>query len=1163
MQFDIETTENTLSRLLIQRMINYITYLIILVSFLSCFLAYLTALPAVERADLKGYFVGNQIIYLDPIVFSLVMIGIFVTFPLFLYICQSFRQITYTVAFGFSYGLVLFLINTTINNGYSRKGTIQETYLSSGVVSEIVVYLIITLFIFIFVFIFSSEKRENERIIQGTLIFSAFFSIIAISLILFFLLNDAYVGFVRIGLEEFLFSSRWRPTSVLDPEFGSVTLLVGTFAVTVGALVVAVPLGIGSAIFISEIAPEEWRVIIKPIVELLAGIPSVVYGFFGLSVLTVALQNIFFLPSGSSWLAGSIILGIMALPTVTSVAEDAINAVPREFKEGSLALGATNWHTIQKVTIPAALSGITAAVILGMGRAIGETMAVLMVTGNSQKIPDPLYNFFESIRTIPGSIGIEMGEVPFYSDHYHALFGLGFMLLVIALIINLSSIYIMGKLRAGFKTTTIAQEKRSRLSPLVFIFSGFFLVLSLFLFHLSYSSLSLPFSFLPISLPFHPFTRPLPPVTLPPLALFNLSVLFFLICILLLSSSSYIPENIKNYLVHTSRVSVFIYALYMVWYYYSLVGVLLFVLFAGILVGYKYITSRTVLNLAPLGIGLFVYIFVFVTESLALFVLGFSIYVIIKYAFGRLEPKSIQRVAYGCVYATILTVMITLSIILVDIIVKGLGALSIEFAPSAEESGAAAADLGLLGFVLILFYIGFGGVLFYYAFTKKLTDRREILIALIGGIVFPPILFIVIVIYDFYNIFITPILHGFGLIVFGWYVSFGSGAFTFVSYFLGVGVIIYYYRFYKKATDWPLRNAFIEGLLVPPIILLVLILYDNFIKELVMWFGLLEFAFISFLFGFLVIALYFNRNKDFTDWPKIRNALSAGFLLPSLLFFGIILYDNLLKSFGRPIVEEYVFLQNIPFLTQLITEPIIDIPFLTDRVRDGGLAGGIYPAIVGTFYLIVGAILLALPIGMAAAIYLHEYKSEGRITQVVRVGFDLLNGTPSIVYGLFGMAFLVLFLSWGRCMLAGQITLGLMILPTILRTTEESLKSVPDSLREGSMALGATKWKTIRKIVLPSSLPGIITGAILSIGRAAGETAPIMFTAVVLYQRYLPDSLFKPVQALPFHLFYLATAVPQSYLNRYGSALVLMVLVCSLYLIAILLRNHYQKQVKW
>ncbi|MFW9904600.1 MAG: phosphate ABC transporter permease subunit PstC [Candidatus Thorarchaeota archaeon] len=1163
MQFDTEIKKSTLRSLITPRMINYVTYLIILISLMSCFFTYLTALPAVERADKKGYLVVNQIIYLNPIVFSLVMIGIFVTYLIFVYICQSFRQILYTISFGFSYAVILFLISTTINNGYVKRGTIQESYISSEVVSEIIIYLIITLFIFIFVFIFSSEKRENEQIIQGTLVFSAFFSIIAISLILFFLLNDAYVGFVKIGLEEFLFSTRWRPTSTLNPEYGSVTLLVGTFAVTVGALVVAVPLGIGSAIFISEIAPEEWRMIIKPIVELLAGIPSVIYGFFGLSVLTVALQDIFFLPSGSSWLAGSIILGIMALPTITSVAEDAINAVPREFKEGSLALGATNWHTIQKVTIPAALSGITAAVILGMGRAIGETMAVLMVTGNSQKIPEPLYNFFESVRTITGSIGIEMGEVAFYSDHYHALFGLGFMLLVIALIINLSSIYIMGKLRAGFKTTTVVQEKRSHLSPLVFVFSGFSLLLSLYLFSLSFSSLSLPFSFLPISLPFHPFTRPLPPVNLPPLALFNLSVFFFFICILLLSSSSYIPENIRKYLVYAFRLSVLVYAQYMVWYYYSFVGASFFVLFAGILIGYKYITSRTILNLASLGIGLFAYIFVFEIESLFLFILGFSIFASLKYIFGRLEPKSIQKIAYGCVFGTIVTVMLTLGIILVDIIVKGLGALSIEFAPSTEESGAAAAGLGLLEFVLILFYIGFCMVLLYYALTKKLTDGRKILLALIGGIIFPPILFISIILYNFYDVFITPVLNGFGLYVFGWWISFGSGVFTFVFYFLGVGVIIYYYHFNKKIADWPLKNAFIEGLVFPPIVFGVLVLYNNFIKQLIMWFRLLEFTFISFLIGFFLIILFFIVNKNLTDWPKIKTALSAGFLLPSLLFFGIILYDNLLKSFGRPIVEEYAFLQNIPFLTQLITEPFIDIPFLTDRVREGGLAGGIYPAIVGTFYLIVGAILIALPIGMAAAIYLHEYKTEGRITRVVRAGFDLLNGTPSIVYGLFGMAFLVLFLAWGRCMLAGQITLGLMILPTILRTTEESLKSVPDSLREGSMALGATKWKTIRKIVLPYSLPGIITGAILSIGRAAGETAPIMFTAVVLYQRYLPDSLFKPVQALPFHLFYLATAVPQSYLNRYGSALVLMVLVCSLYLIAILLRNHYTKKVKW
>jgi phosphate transport system permease protein len=240
--------------------------------------------------------------------------------------------------------------------------------------------------------------------------------------------------------------------------------------------------------------------------------------------------------------------------------------------------------------------------------------------------------------------------------------------------------------------------------------------------------------------------------------------------------------------------------------------------------------------------------------------------------------------------------------------------------------------------------------------------------------------------------------------------------------------------------------------------------------------------------------------------------------------------------------------------------PAISWEFLTQPPKDLGRAGGIYPAIVGTLYLVAGAILIALPLGVGAAIYLVEYTQEGRITRLIRNGVDLLNGTPSIVFGLFGFAFIVLYLTVGVSLLAGQITLALMILPTVIRTTEESLKNIPQSLREGSLALGATKWQTISKVVIPPSVPGIVTGAILCIGRAAGETAPIMFTAVVFSSRFLPDSVFDPVMALPYHLFILATNVPGASANMYGTALVLLILVVGMYAVAIIVRHHFQKK---
>jgi len=243
--------------------------------------------------------------------------------------------------------------------------------------------------------------------------------------------------------------------------------------------------------------------------------------------------------------------------------------------------------------------------------------------------------------------------------------------------------------------------------------------------------------------------------------------------------------------------------------------------------------------------------------------------------------------------------------------------------------------------------------------------------------------------------------------------------------------------------------------------------------------------------------------------------------------------------------------------------PYISWEFLTQPPSNLGRSGGIYPAIVGTLYLVAGAIAIALPIGIGAALYLTEYTREGRVTRIIRTGTDLLNGTPSIVFGLFGFSFLVLFLGFGVSLIAGQITLALMVLPTIIRTTEEALRTVPVAIREGSLALGATKWQTIRSVVLPPSVPGIVTGTILSIGRSAGETAPILFTAVVFSSRFLPSSVFEPVMALPYHLFILATNVPGADGQKYATALVLLGLVVIFYGIAIGIRHHYNRMRHW
>ena len=234
---------------------------------------------------------------------------------------------------------------------------------------------------------------------------------------------------------DFFGGKEWYPTASPSPQYGLLPLLLGTLWVSLGAILLSLPFGIAVAVYLAEIADMRVRNFLKPVIELLAGIPSVVYGFFGLVVIVPFLQKTFQLPVGETALAGSIVLGIMALPTIITVAEDAMRNVPRAMKEASLALGATQWQTIYRVVIPYAKSGITSAAVLGIGRAIGETMAVLMVTGNAAVIPHTL---LEPVRTIPATIAAELGEVSAGGGHYQALFMLGVILFVITMIISIS-----------------------------------------------------------------------------------------------------------------------------------------------------------------------------------------------------------------------------------------------------------------------------------------------------------------------------------------------------------------------------------------------------------------------------------------------------------------------------------------------------------------------------------------------------------------------------------------------------------------------------------------------------------------------------------------------------------------------------------------------------
>lgn len=247
-------------------------------------------------------------------------------------------------------------------------------------------------------------------------------------------------------------------------------------------------------------------------------------------------------------------------------------------------------------------------------------------------------------------------------------------------------------------------------------------------------------------------------------------------------------------------------------------------------------------------------------------------------------------------------------------------------------------------------------------------------------------------------------------------------------------------------------------------------------------------------------------------------------------------------------------------------ERAISWEFLTAFPRHGMTQGGIYPAIVGSFYLATGSIAAAFPLAVATAIWLSEYARTGLWVRMIRVGVNSLAGVPSIVFGLFGLAFFVKILGFGVCALSGALTLGLLILPIIIRAAEEALRAVPRNFREGALALGATQWQTVRTVVLPAALPGVLTGVILGVSRAVGETAPIMFTAAAFYMGHLPRSPFDKVMALPYHIYVMATESPNYWQTKdlqFGAALVLLALVLTMNIGAVVWRTRLRRREKW
>jgi len=291
------------------------------------------------------------------------------------------------------------------------------------------------------------NRRIREKVIEYSFFFTAITSILVMVLIFYFLIHESLAAFVEVGFFNLLFGMKWHSAGNI---FGMAPIIVGSIMVTLLALVINILVGVPLAIYLAELAGPRSRSILKPAIELLAGVPSIVYGFLGVLILVAYLEDSFDMLTGRSILAGSILLGIMFIPALTTICEDALRAVPREFKEGSLALGATKWQTVRRVSLPAASSGIIAAVVLNVGNIIGETMAALLVVGNVARLPSPIFDLFDQSAIFTSVIAGEMGEVPHGSMHYHALFAVGFVLLVIVTVLNISADFVRAAIKKKF-----------------------------------------------------------------------------------------------------------------------------------------------------------------------------------------------------------------------------------------------------------------------------------------------------------------------------------------------------------------------------------------------------------------------------------------------------------------------------------------------------------------------------------------------------------------------------------------------------------------------------------------------------------------------------------------------------------------------------------------
>jgi len=932
-----------------------------------------------------------------------------------------------------------------------------------------------------------SQQEDQFRRIRGwvggwMLARVANIALLAIIAIFFFIAWQSYPFFAQENIFGVLTSVEWHPEHTVDAEFGMLSMLYGSILVTVGAMFLAVPIGVMVAVVLSDMVPFQIRQWIKPIMELLAAIPSVALGFFAIKVVAPWLQDTFGFPSGTNALNAAMILAIMAVPTIVSVAEDALTSLGREIREASYALGATRYETIMKVILPAAHSGILTAIVLGMMRAIGETMVVWMAAGNASNVPVPWYDvnavigsLGEAVRTMTATIAAEMGETPAESMHRNALFAVGFVLLVFTFCLNLLTVQLSRRFRATMGAPTVQRKSFIGFRKTVGAVLSFMLIpvrmLALWWEHGSHGAIR--------RMGHRPYL--------------------------------FVRNTADRIFTYFGFLSVF-----------CLAATLVIVL--GPLLGYgreAFLFRATVehrlflLNQFERGNTDAV-----LAEFEQCFAARKPIYDTLD-RFAWLAPEPLIEQAARLDRATRSESGQILERLRYDLDVAPSETTKLRLQQELEEAEEQRSEIDNASRRLLR----------SFRTLCESTDSARLPSVPTGMAILEG----------------TPAEQT--IIVMRRYIEVAQTANL---------------ELRDEPTTADLNNT-----------------YAQVFKE-------------------LRHRITGSDGSGGLLGPEVRDGIEH---MPPEIRYGTshwMMSERYLEAIVRTSIWKPQFddegntLQNIEmqidradlFDDEALMEirkmlilletnlPAMMNPCWTfywgyfwDTSTAGHFLGGIGPELFGTLLVTFFAILFAMPIGIATAAYLVETAKDNIITKTIRLAIDTLAGVPSIVFGLFGLAVIVYFVTGKPCILAGSLTLALLVLPVVIRASEEAIRSVPQTFREASLGLGASPTRCFFTVTFPAALPGILTGMILAMSRAAGETAPLLFTCAVATGGISNwwNPLMEQTPVLSYSAYDIAVGdriaemVPY---NQFGLVAALIMLVLLLNLSAIILRGRIARKLR-